>query len=99
MIDGGAYLDYPEGHPSVEALRAAVCHAAVSSLTHRQCYAMFGADQPTLAMEYQEVCEAAIERAGLVTSDDITVLQAFVLYLVRVPCVSLHSKILESTFG
>ena len=82
MIDGKAYLDYPESHPSIEALRAAVCYAAVSSLTKQRCYDMLGADQPTLAMEYQEISEAAIERSGLVTSEDITVLQAFIIYLV-----------------
>ena len=82
MVEGKRYLSYEDGHPSVELLRSAVCYAAVSSMTEEQCFSTFNASQHALTNEYKEACEAAIERSGLVTSDDITVLQSFVLYLV-----------------
>ena len=82
MIDGTSYLGYDSGDHVVEALRSAVCYAAVSSMTEEQCHNMFAVPQSALVGEYKEACEAAIERSGLVISDDITVLQAFILYLV-----------------
>ncbi|KAJ6157960.1 hypothetical protein N7470_005552 [Penicillium chermesinum] len=82
MVHGGLYLAYAQGHPSVEALGSAVCYSAVSSMTENQCSAMFQARKPDLMAESRMACETAIGRAGLLSTRDVTVLQAFILYLV-----------------
>ncbi|RDH36309.1 hypothetical protein BDQ94DRAFT_185424 [Aspergillus welwitschiae] len=82
MVQGEPYLSYADGHPSVEALGSAVCYSAISSMTDNQCSVMFHANKADLLAEARVACETAIGRAGLLTTRDITVLQAFVLYLV-----------------
>lgn len=82
MLDGEPYLGYDDGHFSVEALSSAVCYSALSSMTEEQCQSMFHASKSTVTGDYRVACERAVERAGLITTTDITVLQAFVLYLV-----------------
>ncbi|KAK1765002.1 fungal-specific transcription factor domain-containing protein [Phialemonium atrogriseum] len=81
MLQGGGYLGYPDGHASVEALSSAVMYSAASSMTDNQCQATFRTDKSSLMANCRRACEAAIERSGLLTTRDITVLQAFVLYL------------------
>lgn len=82
MVQGERYLGYSHGHQSVEALSSAVCYAAISSVTENKCRAMFNASKATLTAAFRATCESAIERSGLLTTRDSTVLQAFVLYLV-----------------
>ncbi|KZF25353.1 hypothetical protein L228DRAFT_236458 [Xylona heveae TC161] len=81
MRNGERYLDYTERHPSSEALRSAVCYVAIISMTEEQCISLLKAEKNILADEYRKACEAALERAGLIITKDITVLQSFVLYL------------------
>ncbi|GKZ35684.1 hypothetical protein AbraIFM66950_006435 [Aspergillus brasiliensis] len=82
MVQGEPYLAYADGHPSVEALGAAVCYSAIGSMTDNQCSVLFHANKAELLAEARVACETAIGRAGLLTTRDITVLQAFILYLV-----------------
>jgi hypothetical protein len=83
MVDGKPYLRYAHGHLAVEALSSAVCYAAINSMTEEQCQSMFHASKSAVVSDYRVACEGALERAGLITTNDVTVLQAFVLYLVR----------------
>ncbi|KAH8882003.1 hypothetical protein GQ53DRAFT_886358 [Thozetella sp. PMI_491] len=82
MLHDGSYLGYPDAHASLAALKAAVMYSAAGSMTEDRCQALFAIDKPTLMNGCRARCEAAIERSGLLTTRDITVLQAFVLYLV-----------------
>ncbi|KAJ9285618.1 transcriptional regulator family: Fungal Specific TF [Paecilomyces variotii] len=82
MVHGKPYLAYAEGHPATEALGSAICYSAVSSMTENQCSLMFHTSKAQLMVKSRMACEAAIGRAGLLSTRDITVLQAFVLYLV-----------------
>lgn len=84
MVHGEPYLAYAEGHPSVEALGLSVCYSAISSMTEGQCSAMLHAKKADLKTESRMACETAIGRVGLLSTRDITVLQAFVLYLARI---------------
>lgn len=84
MVHGKPYLAYAEGHPAIEALGSAICYSAVSSMTENQCSLMFHTSKAQLMVKSRMACEAAIGRAGLLSTRDITVLQAFVLYLVRI---------------
>ena len=82
LLQGQGYLSYPEGHASLQALSSAVCYSAASSMTERQCQELFLTDKTCVVADCRRVCEAAIEKSGLLATRDITVLQAFVLYLV-----------------
>jgi hypothetical protein len=57
---------------------------AVSSLNDHQSIDMFGEDKMTLLSGYQTGARHALLAAGFLRSSDIVVLQAFVLYLVRI---------------
>ncbi|OBT66797.1 hypothetical protein VE03_03999 [Pseudogymnoascus sp. 23342-1-I1] len=76
------YLTYPEGHVYATALSAAVCYAAACSLTENQCRRMFQAGKLSIVATLRRTCERALERADVLSTQDMTVLQAFVLYLV-----------------
>lgn len=55
---------------------------AVCSMTQDECSSIFGEDVNTLLARYQAGARQALSRAGLLRSSDMTILQAFVLYLV-----------------
>ncbi|KAG5919484.1 hypothetical protein E4U42_006501 [Claviceps africana] len=82
MLDGDRYLGYPEDHISTQALEAAVCYAAASTLSEAQCQAMSRISKSTMVSTYRKQCEVAFERAGLLTTRCSIILQSFVLYLV-----------------
>jgi hypothetical protein len=82
LAEGNKYLNYEHGHVATEALRYAVYYAAVISLTEDQCMSLFGAHRTPIVARYRLACESALARASITTTDDLTVLQAFVLYLV-----------------
>lgn len=82
LLDGKSYLDYQDTDPVLDVLRSAVFFVAIVSLTEEQCHSMFDADQTSLIATYRLACEVALDRAGLITTEDITVLQSLVLYLV-----------------
>lgn len=82
MMHGERYPDYPEGHSTPEVLGAAVCYSASASMTDESCQAILKVDKSRLVKACRTDCETAISKSALLTSRDITVLQAFVLYLV-----------------
>ncbi|KAH8202747.1 hypothetical protein TruAng_003123 [Truncatella angustata] len=68
-------------HPSTNALGAAVCFAAANSMTAGQSRAIFDMEKAIILDDCRKACESAIQKSDLLTTKDITVLQAFVLYL------------------
>ncbi|KAI1141335.1 hypothetical protein F5Y05DRAFT_423171 [Hypoxylon sp. FL0543] len=82
MFGGQPYLGYEAGHISTTCLSSAVCYSALASMTEEQCQAAFSMSKSALTAEYREVCEAELERSELLITGDITILQAFILYLV-----------------
>ncbi|OTA62334.1 hypothetical protein K449DRAFT_382336 [Hypoxylon sp. EC38] len=82
MLDGQYYLGYESGHISTTCLSSAVCYSALASMTEAQCQTTFSMDKRALIVEYREACEAELERSELLATNDITILQAFILYLV-----------------
>ena len=84
MECGEPYLNYPIGHTAVAALSSAVCYAAACSLTERQCQSMFQLERPAVIAITQHACENALEKAEVLITSDMTVVQAFVLYLVSI---------------
>lgn len=82
LIEGKQYFDYEPGHPATEALAAAVYYAAACSLTEEQCLSIFGVKKEPVVARYRLASETSLIKAGFVTTNDLTVLQAYVLYLV-----------------
>ncbi|KAH8748097.1 C6 transcription factor [Diaporthe sp. PMI_573] len=82
LVECKGFLDYDLCDPRPAALRAAVCYAAVASMTEEQCQATFSCPKLKVLPEYRDACDVALNKAGLLTSMEMTVLQAFVLYLV-----------------
>lgn len=82
LIEGKPYLHYGDHHPAPEALRCAVYYIAACSITEDQWPPAIGASRASVIARYQRETEAALVRAEFVTSDDLTVLQAFVLSLI-----------------
>lgn len=82
MLDDEAYLDYKPGDPAPAALACAVCYVATCSLSEQQCFELFRMNKETMVSIHQKETEAALLRADFITSNDLTVLQAFALSLV-----------------
>lgn len=82
ILDGNSYPVSKSSREAEHALDSAVFYAAVASMTDRQCYNLFQCSRNEVLPEYQSACEMALERADLMRTTDMTVLQAFVLYLV-----------------
>jgi len=84
LIQGTSYLDYEPDHPAVEALSSAIYYVSVGSLSEEECASVFSCEKKSILPVFRSVTEKSLVRVGLVTTEDITVLQAFLLYLVGV---------------
>ncbi|KAF3393437.1 Transcription factor vrtR2 [Talaromyces pinophilus] len=82
LLEGIPYPAVKRSREAENALDTAVFYAAVASMTDRQCYNLFQCSRNEVLPEYQSACEMALERADLMRTTDMMVLQAFVLYLV-----------------
>ncbi|GES63577.1 C6 transcription factor [Aspergillus terreus] len=81
LLAGEPYLDYVPGHPAPTALAYAVYYAATCSLSDAECSRKFHTSKPVLIDRYQTETESALARLDFMTSNDLTILQAFVLFL------------------
>jgi hypothetical protein len=82
ILDASANLkNIPKG---LEALMFSIYAFAVSSLNDDQSIGMFGKDRIALLTRFQAGARHALLAAGFLRSSEIVVLQAFVLYLVRI---------------
>lgn len=82
LIDDEPYLDYEPDHQAPLTLAYAVYYAAVCTIDDGQCQVIFGVDKKTVSTELQRETEAALVRSDFVTTNDLTILQAYVLSLV-----------------
>ncbi|OTB09417.1 hypothetical protein M426DRAFT_315974 [Hypoxylon sp. CI-4A] len=82
MIKGQPYLKYEHNHISTLCLKSTVCYSALSSMTEGQCKETFGIEKLSLMADYRAACEYALERSDLLITNDITILQAFILYII-----------------
>ncbi|RAH79309.1 hypothetical protein BO86DRAFT_457926 [Aspergillus japonicus CBS 114.51] len=82
LLEGKPYLDYEPEHLAPTALASAVYYAASCSLSEDECIRAFGVPRVSLVAGYQKDVELALGRADYLTTNDLTVLQAFVLFLV-----------------
>jgi hypothetical protein len=82
ILDGKPYLDYEPGHLAPTALACAVYFAAACSVSEEESLSLFGCNKSFLVARYQQEAETTLARADFMTSNDLTILQAFVLFLV-----------------
>ncbi|KUJ13101.1 uncharacterized protein LY89DRAFT_673198 [Mollisia scopiformis] len=79
VLDASADLDNVD--KGMEALMFGIYSISVNSMAESDCSAMFGEDKTILRERFQEGARHAFRRCGLLRSSDMTILQAFVLYL------------------
>lgn len=82
LRDDQPYLDYEPDHIAPTTLAWAVYYAAVCTIDDSQCQILFGVDKKTITADLQRETEAALVKADFVTTNELTVLQAYVLSLV-----------------
>ena len=69
-------------HHSREALKLAICFTAVCTLSEVEIRDIFPEKKEKIMNRFRLATEVMLSRAELLTTSDITVLQAFVIYLV-----------------
>lgn len=82
LIDEEPYLDYEPDHQAPVTLAYAVYYVAVCTIDDPQCQVMFGVGKKTVLADLQRETEAALIKSDFVTTNDLTILQAYVLSLV-----------------
>lgn len=82
LVDGAAELLCSPGPQGWEALRFAIYYTAITSLEPMDCLKNLGEEKSVLLARYRSGVEAALALADLVNSEDMSTLQALVLYLV-----------------
>ena len=90
LRDEQPYLDYEPDHPAPATLAWAVYYAAVCTIDDSQCQLLFGMDKKAITADLQKETEAALVKADFVTTNELTVLQAYVLSLVSNNEISYH---------
>lgn len=84
--------DLANAPKSLEALMFSIYLISVNSMSDDEVQNTFGEDKIILLGRYHEGAQQALINAGFMRSNEITVLQAYVLYLVRlIFCVLLRS--------
>ncbi|CAI7644401.1 unnamed protein product [Penicillium glandicola] len=79
--DGKPYLDYEHDHQAPATLASAIYLCAVCTLDEVECQSMFNTSKKTIVAEFQRETEFALARADFVTTNDLTVLQAYIISL------------------
>lgn len=82
LLEGKPYLDYPPSHQAAEVLKSSVYYIAACSISEERWNPVFGVTRASVITIYRWETEAALGRADYINTDDLTTLQAFVLYLV-----------------
>lgn len=78
----GAAADPIEIPKSLEALMFAIYFIAVQSMTDEDVQSTFGEDKPVLLARYHKATQQALTNASFMRSNELMVLQAYLLYLV-----------------
>ncbi|KAJ5727322.1 hypothetical protein N7493_005142 [Penicillium malachiteum] len=86
LHDDQPYLDYEPDHQAPITLAFAVYSAAVCTIDDSQCHLLLGTDQKSAFADLQKETEAALTRVDFVTTNDLTVLQAYVISLLAARC-------------
>lgn len=80
IIEASANLD--KISKSLEALMFAIYFMAITSIEDEEVQVTFNEEKPELLRRYYTACQQALMNAGFMRSPDLTLLQAYLLYLV-----------------
>lgn len=80
--DGKPYLDYEQDHQAPATLASAIYLCAVCTLEEVECQSIFNTSKKIVVAEFQRETESALAKADFVTTNDLTVLQAYIISLV-----------------
>ena len=80
--DQKQYLDYEPHHQAPATLAGAIYLTAACGIPESQCRLLLGTDKRTSVLHLKDQVETDLTKAKLFISEDITVLQAYVLFLV-----------------
>jgi hypothetical protein len=69
-------------HRGLECLMFAMYYGSVTSMWEEECRAFFGEEKSVLLARYRFGVEQALARADFLQTDEMIVLQAFVLFLI-----------------
>lgn len=72
--------------PAPKALLLAICFAAIVSSTDEECLSISGQTYDSCVQDYQLATEQVLTRGNLMSSQDIRILQAAVLFLLCLRC-------------
>lgn len=81
IIEAGANLD--KVSRPLEALMFSIYLMAITSIDEDECQTTFNESRMSLLAKYQWAAQQALLNAGFMRSPDLTLLQAYLLYLVR----------------
>ncbi|KAI9046231.1 Zn(II)2Cys6 transcription factor [Aspergillus affinis] len=81
LIDRKPYQNYAPQSLAPKALKYAVCFAAICSLDEREYEHIFKTNKTLMVERFQKEAESVLVEADYLTTHDLTVLQAFVLFL------------------
>ncbi|CAG8909658.1 unnamed protein product [Penicillium egyptiacum] len=79
--EGKPYLDYEQDHQAPATLASAIYLCAMCTLEEVECQSMFGMSKRIIVAEFQKETEYALAKADFVTTNDLTVLQAYIISL------------------
>ncbi|KAJ5612507.1 hypothetical protein N7510_005701 [Penicillium lagena] len=86
LHDEQPYLDYELDHQVPATLASAVYYAAVCTMDDSQCQLLFGTDKTTVSANLQRQTDAMLRKADFVATNELTVLQAYVISLLAARC-------------
>ncbi|GFF94872.1 hypothetical protein IFM53868_07737 [Aspergillus udagawae] len=84
VTQGEPYLTYAADHPAPRALVCAISYMTITTLSNDRCHQEFNSSRGLLLNKYHSLTKRALEHADYINTDDIAVLQAFVLFLVSI---------------
>ncbi|MCJ1400147.1 hypothetical protein MMC11_003351 [Xylographa trunciseda] len=84
LQEGAAKLDCSPGSRGLEALKFAVCYAAIVSMTDEECRNRIGEDRAVLITKYRAGVELGLAKADFVNTVEMSTLQALTIYLASV---------------
>ncbi|KAJ5413824.1 hypothetical protein N7509_000451 [Penicillium cosmopolitanum] len=81
LCDGERYLDYEPDHHTPATLASAIFYSAACSLNDSQCVSLFSEEKRVIVALLRKETESALFKADCTASNDLTILQAYVLSL------------------
>ena len=82
LVEQTAELACSPGSKGWPALEFAIYYTTTTSMTHDECLQRLGEEREVLLSKFRVGTEIALARADFVNTEDISTLQALVLYLV-----------------